>query len=89
MLDILLTAIRLYELAMILHIILTWVVPPNERQSNKFFKFVDSITEPVLKPIRVKLVKVMPMLMNFRVDITPIIVFFALSILEGVVKIIF
>lgn len=89
MLELLLVALRLYQLAMILHIILTWVVPPQERQANKFFSFIASITEPVLKPVRMKLVKVLPVLMNVRIDVTPIIVFLALSILEGIIKIIF
>ena len=89
MLALLILFIRVYELAMIVHIILSWVVPVEERRNNKFFNYVDLITEPVLKPIRKKLVELFPPIMRFRIDFSPIIVFLALSVLEGLIKIIF
>jgi len=85
----LITIIRLYELVLIIHIILSWVTPINERKTNKIFLLSERITEPALKPIRIKLVKIFPPIMNLQIDISPIIVFFALSILEGIIKIIF
>ncbi len=89
MISILIIIIRIYELAMILHIILNYLIPAKERNNNKFFQFVDSITEPVLKPVRQKIARFFPAIMRFRIDFSPIIIFIALSFFEGVLKIIF
>ncbi len=86
---ILLKLLRVYEFILLVNVILSWVIPTHERKNNVFFRFIDSATEPVLKPVRKKLIKIFPPIMQFRLDISPIIVFLALSLLEGFLKIIF
>lgn len=81
--------IRVYELILLISVILSWIIPPHKRQNNVFFNFISAVTEPILKPLRLKIIKLFPLAMHFRVDISPIIVFLALSLLEGFLKLIF
>ncbi|MGR3309512.1 MAG: YggT family protein [Candidatus Brocadiales bacterium] len=65
--------IKLYELALFIRIILTWV-PHN--QSHPAAQFLHKITEPVLAPAR----RFIPPISGF--DISPIIVLFGIELLQ-------
>jgi YggT family protein len=66
--------IGLYKLVLIVRIALTWI-PHNPHHPAA--KFLYKITEPVLEPVR----RVIPSIGG--IDISPIIVFGALWILQG------
>ncbi|MDF1512906.1 MAG: YggT family protein [Anaerolineae bacterium] len=65
----------MYTGALFLRIILQWLQVPY---SSGIMRFLWSITEPVLAPIR----QVLPPMMGF--DLSPLIVYFLLRLLEGV-----
>lgn len=65
----------LYSLVLLARIILTWF--PNVDRSNQIVNFLYQITEPVLEPVR----RTIPPLGNM--DISPIVVFFGIRILQS------
>ncbi len=68
--------ISLYEIALLIRIVLSWV-PHNPY--NQVIQFLYKITDPVLNPVR----KLIP---PFRgIDFSPIIVFIGLGIVKKVV----
>ena len=69
-------AFSLYTNALFIRILLQWLQVPY---SSGIMRFLWSITEPVLVPIR----QVLPPIMGF--DLSPLIAFFLLRLLEGVV----
>ncbi len=69
--------IGLYEIALLIRIVLSWV-PHNPY--NQAIQFLYKITDPVLNPVR----KLIP---PFRgIDFSPIIVFFGLGIVKRIVS---
>lgn len=89
MIVMLVNAIRVYELFLLIYLTLTYIIPVDQRRSNQFFKFFQKVCEPVLLPIRKKLVSIIPPLLNLKIDISPIILFLLLNIVEGFFKLIF
>ena len=69
-------AVTLYIFAVIIRVVLSWI---QYDPYNPFVKFLHEITEPVLARIR----QMVPILGGF--DISPLILIFALYILEGFV----
>lgn len=69
------TAISFYTWILIARILLSWV-PVNWSQQP--FRFLEQLTEPVLAPFR----QLIPPLGGV-LDISPIVVFLLLSVLEG------
>lgn len=69
----LLLAIELYTYVVLASVILSWV--PLE-PSNPFVRFVNALTEPVLKPIREVLPK------SLGIDFSPLVLLIALSIIR-------
>ncbi|MFH1761942.1 MAG: YggT family protein [bacterium] len=69
--------IAIYEIAIIIRVILSWV--PIE-PGNKFSAVIREITEPVLRPIR----KVLPDGMGF--DLSPLIVLIGLHFIKSIFK---
>lgn len=68
--------IGLYEIALLIRIVLSWV-PHNPY--NQAIQFLYKITDPVLNPVR----KLIP---PFRgIDFSPVIVFFCLGIVKRIV----
>ncbi len=68
--------IDLYQIALIVRIVLSWV-PHNPY--NQAIRFLYKITDPILNPIR----KFIP---PFRgIDFSPVVVFFGLSLLKKIV----
>jgi YggT family protein len=72
----LVTAIQLYSLVLVARIILSWIPSINRSQPIVFFLY--QITEPVLDPVR----RVIPPL--GMIDISPIVVFIGLRILQRI-----
>ena len=69
--------IGLYEIALLIRIVLSWV-PHNPY--NQAIQFLYKITDPVLNPVR----KLIP---PFRgIDFSPVIVFFGLGIVKRIVS---
>ncbi|PIZ00569.1 YggT family protein [bacterium (Candidatus Howlettbacteria) CG_4_10_14_0_8_um_filter_40_9] len=64
-------------LLIFVRVVMSWI--PN-LQSGKFAEFVLEITDPVLKPIQ----KIIPNLGG--IDISPIVAFFLLQLLQGFVN---
>ena len=73
----LLNLIRLYEIALFIRIILSWI--PHNR-FHPAAQFLHKITEPVLGPAR----RLIPPVSGF--DISPIIVFFIIETLQGFLR---
>lgn len=71
--NMLLLAVELYTYVVLASVILSWV---RLEPSNPFVKFVNALTEPVLKPIRA----VLPSFMGL--DFSPLVLLFALSIIR-------
>jgi len=70
----LLLAIELYTYVVLASVILSWV---HLEPSNPFVRFVNALTEPVLKPIR----EVLPG-KSLGIDFSPLVLLLALSIIR-------
>jgi len=68
---------QLLQLILIVRILLTWF--PNINWWNQPFKFLKDVTDPILEPFR----KLIPPIGGF--DLSPMVLFFVLSIAEKVV----
>ena len=68
-------AIQLYIFVLLARILITWV--PNLDPSNPAVQLLFRVTDPVLEPAR----RIIPPI--GMIDISPIVVFFALQILSG------
>ena len=68
--------IQLYIFVLLARILMTWI--PNLDPSNPIVQLLLQVTEPVLDPAR-RLIPSIGM-----IDISPIVVFFALQILAGI-----
>jgi YggT family protein len=75
--QLLVALINLYSLILLARIILSWI--PNVDRSNQIVQLLYQLTEPVLEPVR----RTIPPL--GMIDISPIIVFIGLRILQSVV----
>jgi len=67
------------RLLIIVRIIFSWIM--LRRGSNDFVDFVYDITDPILKPLRV----IIP-LGNAGLDLSPIIAFFILGLVEQIIQ---
>jgi YggT family protein len=65
--------LRLFELALLARIILSWF--PNVDRGNPIIRFLYEVTEPVLRPIR----EMLPS--NGMFDFSPLIVFVVIQVL--------
>ncbi len=68
--------IQLYIFVLLARILMTWI--PNLDPTNPIVQLLLQVTEPVLEPAR-RLIPNIGM-----IDISPIVVFFALQILAGI-----
>lgn len=68
--------VQLYTFVLLARILMTWI--PNLDPSNPIVQILIQVTEPVLEPAR-RLIPNIGM-----IDISPIVVFFALQILAGI-----
>lgn len=68
-------AIQLYIFVLLARILVTWI--PNLDPSNPAVQLLFRVTDPVLEPAR----RIIPPI--GMIDISPIVVFFALQILSG------
>ena len=72
--ELLATLIQLYTLVLLARILMSWI--PNLDRYNPIVQFLYQITEPVLEPAR-RLIPSIGM-----IDISPIVVFIVLGILQ-------
>lgn len=72
--ELLATIIQLYTLVLLARILMSWI--PNLDRYNPIVQFLYQITEPVLEPAR-RLIPSIGM-----IDISPIVVFIVLGILQ-------
>lgn len=84
LLEVILMALELYKWVMLAMIIMSWLIAFNIVNTRN--QIVDSIwrvllalTEPVLRPIR----RLLP---RMQIDLSPIILFFAIYILQQVIQ---
>ena len=84
LLEVIIMALELYKWVMLAMIIMSWLISFNIVNTRN--QIVDSIwrvlltlTEPVLKPIR----RLLP---RMQIDLSPIILFFAIYILQQVIQ---
>ena len=84
LLEVILMALELYKWVMLAMIVMSWLIAFNIVNTRN--QIVDSIwrvllalTEPVLKPIR----RLLP---RMQIDLSPIILFFAIYILQQVIQ---
>ena len=80
LISILLLIINIIEVLVVIRIILSWIMPNR----NEFTDLVYSITEPMLAPFRFNIP-----LGGIHLDISPIVLFFVLSLLKRLVFYIF
>ena len=71
-------AIRIYTFILLARILVTWI--PNLDPHNPIVQMLFQVTDPVLEPAR-KLIPPIGM-----IDISPIVVFIALGILQDLLK---
>ena len=75
--NLLVTLLKLYSIILLGRILLSWI--PNLDRSNQIVQLLYQLTEPVLEPVR----RTIPPL--GMMDLSPIIVFIGLRILQSVV----
>ena len=68
--------LTLYLFILLVRILLTWI--PNIDHYNPIVRFLYDVTEPVLRPIR----NALPPMSGF--DLSPLVVFFGIRILQSV-----
>ena len=68
---------QLLQLILLVRILLTWF--PNINWYNQPFKFLRDVSDPILEPFR----KIIPPIGGL--DLSPMVLFFVLSLLEKVV----
>ena len=78
--SILLLIIKIIEVLVVIRIILSWIMPNR----NEFTDLIYSITEPMLAPFRFKVP-----LGGMYLDISPIVLFFVLSLLKRLIFYVF
>ena len=71
-------ALQLYTFVLLARILMTWI--PNLDPYNPIVQFLIQVTEPVLEPAR-RLIPPIGMM-----DISPIVVFFAIQILARILQ---
>ena len=81
-LKILSSFINIYELAILLECLLSWVI---QYQSNEIMNLLKAITSPVLEPFRKLQYKYFG---SFPVDFSPILAIVALEIIERLIYVI-
>lgn len=80
LIPIILLVIRVIEILVLIRIILSWVMPSR----NEFTDLVYKVTEPLLKPFRFNIP-----IGGMYMDLSPIVLFFVLSLLKRLVFYIF
>jgi YggT family protein len=70
--------LRLFEIALLGRVILSWF--PNIDRSNPLIQFLFDVTEPVLKPVR----EMLPQTGLF--DFSPLVVFLVIQVLMSVLS---
>ena len=68
--------LRLYTFVLLARILMSWI--PNMDPYNPVAQFLIQVTDPVLEPAR----RIIPPL--GMIDISPIVVFIAINILQGI-----
>jgi len=74
----LVAALQIYSLVLIVRIVFTWL-PPRHR-ANEFYRFIEQVTEPVLKPFR----GLIPPIKG--IDFSPILLFILLNVLIEILQ---
>ncbi len=69
--------LMIFQFILLARVLLSWF--PDVDRSNQIIRFLYDVTEPVLQPIRNALRNVLPP--NLPLDLSPLIVFFIISIL--------
>jgi YggT family protein len=77
--DLLLVALQLYSYVLLARALMSWI--PNLDPYHPAVQFLYSVTEPVLEPIR----KLVPPL-GGMVDVSILIAFFAIIVLEQILR---
>lgn len=77
--DVLLMALNLYSLILVARALISWI--PNLDPYHPAVRILHQLTEPVLEPIR----KLVPPL-NGMIDISMLIAFFGIILLESVLR---
>ncbi len=85
---ILIYALKIFFWIIIMQVVLSWliafeVINVRNAQAQNLIKLLNKITDPVFKPLR----KIIPAIAG--IDITPIIIIFAISILQSFIAKIF
>lgn len=77
---IIITALRIYEMLILVRILLSWVhIDPG----NKIIEFLINVTDPVLAPAREVYMRLIQKLnVQVPLDLSPILVFILISLLE-------
>lgn len=82
MLQIVSRAIEIYEMILIVRILMSWFRPDPD---HPVVRFILSITDPILVPVRDVVMKVFPGLRNMGLDISPIVVFLLLGFIRRMI----
>jgi YggT family protein len=84
LLEVILMALELYKWVMLAMIIMSWLIAFNivntrNQVVDAIWRVLVTLTEPVLKPIR----RLLP---RMQIDLSPIILFFAIYIVQQVIQ---
>jgi len=78
--SLLLTAVRVYEMLLLMRILLSWV---PMQSSNRYIDLLIRVTDPVLLPAREIYMRILDRLnINVPIDLSPILVFLLINFLE-------
>lgn len=78
MFDLLANIIEIYTFVLLIRILMSWI--PNLDPSNQIVQMIVQVTDPVLEPAR-RLIPPIGM-----IDISPIVVFVALGIIQSMLR---
>ncbi len=72
--------LMLYEVAIIVRALASWFSPhPN----NPLYRFLINITDPIMRPVREALFRIMP---NMGIDFSPLVVILIIQFLRGLLR---
>ena len=75
-------ALRMASLALLISCVMSFVMPGNE-----LYRKAGMYVQPVLQPVRRQLYRWIPALRSLPVDLSPLAVWLAIDILQGVINV--
>ncbi len=72
--------LMLYEIVIIVRALVSWFSP---HPSNPLYRFLVNITDPIMRPVRETLFRIMP---NMGIDFSPLVIILVIQFLRGLLR---